>query len=65
MELVLLIALVIVSGIAEAVLSPFDMPGFGNLPAKAIGALFAFYLWTVFSCILGYAMFKRSDKLGL
>jgi hypothetical protein len=37
----------------------------GNIPAKFIGALVSFYLFTVFSCILGYALFKKSDKLAI
>ncbi len=57
------------SGLVGAVLGmifvPFDMPGFGNLPAKAIGSLFAFYLWIVFSCVLGFAIYKASDRLKL
>jgi hypothetical protein len=65
MGLVLIIASSIVGGIAGAVLAPFDLPGMGNLPAKAIGALFGFYLWVVFSSVLGYALFKKSDKLDL
>lgn len=65
MGLVLVIASGLVGAIAGAVLAPFDMPAFGNLPAKAIGALFGFYLSVVFSCILGYALFKKSDKLLL
>jgi hypothetical protein len=65
MGLILGIASLIVSGIAAAVFAPFDLPMFGNLPARAIGALFGFYLSVVFSCILGYAMFKKADKLQL
>lgn len=65
MGLVLVIASAIVGGIAGAILSPFDLPGMGNLPAKAIGALFGFFLWVVFSCILGYAIFKKSDALAI
>lgn len=65
MGLVLLIASMIVGGIAAIVLSPFDLPGFGNLPAKAVGALFGFYLSVVFSCILGYALFKKADQLQI
>lgn len=61
--------LLIASGFVGAVLGmifvPFDMPGFGNLPAKAIGSLFGFYLWIVFSCILGFALYKASDRLKL
>jgi Skp family chaperone for outer membrane proteins len=65
MGLVLVLASTIVGGIAGAILSPFDLPGMGNLPAKAIGALFGFFLWVVFSCILGYAIFKKSDELQI
>jgi hypothetical protein len=65
MGLVLVIASAIVGEIAGAIFSPFDLPGMGNLPAKAIGALFGFFLWVVFSCILGYAIFKKSDALAI
>lgn len=44
---------------------PFNLPGVGNLPAKAIGSLFGFYLSVVFTIVLGYALFKNSDKLQL
>lgn len=65
MGLVLVIASAIFAGLLSAVLSPFDLGGFGNLPVTAVSALFTFYLCVVFSCVLGYAMFKRADKLGL
>lgn len=61
--------LVIMSGIVGTflgmVFAPFDLPGFGNVPAKAIGALFGFYFSVVFSCVLGFALYKASDKLRL
>jgi flagellar biosynthesis protein FlhB len=65
MGLILLIASVVVGFVFAVALSAFDLPGFGNLPAKALGAIFSFYLWIVFSCILGYAIFKRSDALQI
>ena len=65
MGLELVVAYVIVSGIFALIFAPFDLPGFGNLPAKALGSMFTFYLSIVFSCILGYALFKNSDKLHL
>ena len=65
MSLILLIAVAFVSGILEMILAPFDLPGFGNLPAKALGSLFIFYVSVVFSCILGYALFKKAEKLKL
>lgn len=65
MGLVLLFLSLLVGVILGAVFSVFNMPAIGNLPATAIGAMFTFYLWAVFSCILGYALFKNADKLGL
>jgi len=63
------LVLVILSGIVGAllgmILAPFDLPGFGNVPAKAIGALFGFYFSVVFSCVLGFALYKASDRLKL
>lgn len=55
----------IVSLIAAAVFYPFDLPGFGNIPARMVMSLFAFYVTVVFSCILGYALYKNADKLHL
>jgi hypothetical protein len=52
-----------ISGVIGAVLSPFDLPGFGNVPAKAVGSLFSFYFSVVFACLLGFALLKASDRL--
>ena len=49
----------------KAILFPFKLPMFGNLPAIAIGSLITFYLSIVFSCLLGYALFKNADRLKL
>ncbi|HEX6124412.1 MAG TPA: hypothetical protein VFZ23_03490 [Pyrinomonadaceae bacterium] len=65
MGLALVIASGIVSVVTGVIFAPLDLPAFGNIPANAIGALVAFYLWVVFSCILGYALFKNSDKLQI
>ena len=65
MGLVLVIASLMLSGVASLVFSPFDLPMFGNIPARGVSGIFNFYLWVVFSCVLGYAMFKKSDKLHL
>ncbi|MBA2737284.1 MAG: hypothetical protein H0U50_10930 [Pyrinomonadaceae bacterium] len=51
--------------ILSVIFSPFDMPVMGNLPAKVFGSIFTFYFSIVFSCILGYALFKNADKLKL
>ncbi|MEO7539113.1 MAG: hypothetical protein ABIV21_03750, partial [Pyrinomonadaceae bacterium] len=55
----------LISGTIETALSPFDMPGLGNVPAKALASLFAFYFSVVFSCVLGFALYKASDRLKL
>jgi hypothetical protein len=65
MGLVLAILSIIVGSVLAAVLSPLDLPGFGNLPAKAIGAFFGFYLSVVFACVIAYALYKNADKLHL
>jgi VIT1/CCC1 family predicted Fe2+/Mn2+ transporter len=65
MGLVIVIVSAIVGGLLGMILAPFDLPGFANLPAKAIGSLFGFYFSVVFSCILGFALFKASDRLKL
>ncbi|MBP7415980.1 MAG: DUF4013 domain-containing protein [Pyrinomonadaceae bacterium] len=67
--LLMAFVLAVVSGTVGAILGAifyqFDMPGVGNLPAKALSSLFGFYITVVFSCVLGYALFKNSDKLKL
>lgn len=55
----------VVGFILGIVLSPFNMPRMGNLAATAIGSLFTFYFSVVFSCVLGYALYKASDRLNL
>jgi hypothetical protein len=65
MGFVLVITSVAFSAILAYIFSPFDMPGMGNLPAKAIGSIFEFYIWIVFPCILGFALFKASDRIQL
>lgn len=49
----------------SVILSPFQLPRLGNLPAVAIGSFVTFYFWIVFFCVLGYAMFKSADRLKL
>lgn len=63
----LLIAIVsgFIGGVLNAVFSPFNLPGMGNIPAKAVGSLFGFYFSVVFSCVIGYALYKASDRLKL
>lgn len=65
MGFLLLTAAVAIGALLNTIFFPFEMPGVGNLPAKAIGSLFGFYLWIVFSCVLGFALYKASDRLKL
>ncbi|MGB7203341.1 MAG: hypothetical protein WBD16_13920 [Pyrinomonadaceae bacterium] len=65
MSLLIIIVAGIIGGVVSAALIAFDMSGVGNLPAKFIGSLFGFYFSVVFSCVLGFAMYKASDRLKL
>ncbi|MFT3745372.1 MAG: hypothetical protein QM785_13895 [Pyrinomonadaceae bacterium] len=63
--LLLAIASGIIGGVLAAVFAPLDLPSVGNLPATAIGSLFGFYLSVVFSCVIGFALYKNAEKLKL
>lgn len=65
MGVLLLVIAIFVSFLLAIVFAAFAMAGMGNLPAQAIGSFFTFYFWVVFCCVLGYALFKNSDKLKL
>ncbi|MGB8507426.1 MAG: hypothetical protein WCD76_03395, partial [Pyrinomonadaceae bacterium] len=47
------------------VTAPFNMPFIGNLPATFINGTITFYSSLVIACVLGLALFKSSDKLGM
>lgn len=55
----------IVIAIPTMILQPFDMPGVGNLPAKAVGAFIGFYFWAVYACLIGLMLFRNREKLAL
>ena len=65
MSLLLVIAFGVVSTMFAVAFAAFDMPGMGNLPARALDSVVWFYLTIVFACILGFVMFKASDRLEL
>lgn len=65
MCLLILIMSGLVGGILSIVLSPFDLPTFGNIPAQFLGSFVSFYFTAVFSLTLGYAIYKNSEKLKL
>jgi hypothetical protein len=65
MTLAVVIMSVLVTGVLNTAFSAFDLPGIGNVPAKAIGSLFGFYFSVVFSCVIGFALYKGADRLKL
>lgn len=65
MGFLLLIVAGAVGFVLELLLLPFNLPRVGNLPALVLGSLATFYFSVVFSCILGYALFKSADRLKL
>ncbi|HLA95013.1 MAG TPA: DUF4013 domain-containing protein [Pyrinomonadaceae bacterium] len=65
MGFLLFVLAIFVGFILAIILSPFDLPGMGNLIAKALSSMVTFYICIVFSCIIGYALFKSADKLKL
>lgn len=60
---ILVICTIVLSVVLEIIFSPLNMPQIGNFPAIIVGSLFQFYIWIVFSIILGYALFKNSARL--
>jgi len=62
----LILVLFVAASVALAVIfSPFDLPRMGNMPAKLVESFIAFYFSIVFSCTLGFALYKNSEKLSL
>lgn len=55
----------VLSFIAYVVLSPFNMPFVGNLPARFVEGAITFYTSLVIACVLGLALYKSADKLGI
>lgn len=51
--------------IVSILLAPFDLPFFGNLPARFVDGIITFYTSLVVACILGFALYKCADKLGI
>lgn len=65
MGFLILLASGFVTFVLQMLLFPFNLPRIGNLAAIAAGSIFTFYFSVVFSCVLGYALFKNADRLSL
>jgi len=48
-----------------ALTAPFDLPLVGNLPGTFLGGVVTFYTSLVVACLLGLALFKSADRLGI
>ena len=54
------------AGVVVALLTaPFQMPFVGNVPGKFVGGAATFYGSLVVACVLGLALFKSADRLGI
>lgn len=65
MGFLLSVGMVLVMMVMSIIFMPFDMPRVGNIPAMLVGSFVWFYVLIVFSCLLGYALFKARDRLNL
>jgi len=54
-----------VLGIIGIVTAPLNIPLMGNLPANFLGGIVTFYFSLVTACLMGLALFKCADKLGI
>jgi hypothetical protein len=51
--------------VVGVVTAPFEMPIVGNLPGTFLGGVVTFYTSLVVACVLGLALFKSADRLGI
>jgi len=67
--LLIAVALIVIGGVVALIvgilLSPFNLPLLGNIPAKFVTSFFGFYLWAVFACSIGFLLFKSRSRLKL
>jgi hypothetical protein len=60
--ILLFIAYTVIGTTLNELFFVFNLPRLGNLPAIALTGIFSFYFIVVFSCTVGYALFKNADK---
>ncbi len=65
MFLILSVMSGVIAGTLELILSPFNLPRMGNLPATFVGSFVTFYFSVTLAVVLGFALYKNSDKLNL
>lgn len=64
MEFVLSIILGVVMVAVGVILSPFDLPKLGNIPATLVISFIYFYYYIAFAAMLGYAVYKCKNLLS-
>ncbi len=65
MAFVLVVLSIVVHAVLSNIFTGFDLPAVGNIPGAFIGYFFTFYFSVVFSCLIGYMLFKAADRLEL
>lgn len=55
----------LLSGLIGYLTKSFDLPIIGNLPGSFLTAMCSFYFYLVLAFLLGSALYKTSDELGL
>ena len=55
----------VAGAVVGIVTAPFDLPYIGNLPATFIEGALTFYFNLVIACVLGLALFKSADRVGI
>ena len=62
--ILIVVCTTVINAVLNTIFAPLELPKLGNIPANLVGSFFTFYFSIVFSCVLGYAFFKNSDKLN-
>ena len=65
MVLMVQIVSLVVGGVISIVTAPLALPFMGNVVGNFITATFTFYFNLVIACVLGLALFKCADRLGI
>ncbi len=65
MVLVVQIVSLFVGGVISIITAPLALPFMGNVVGNFINATFTFYFNLVIACVLGLALFKCADRLGI
>jgi hypothetical protein len=65
MYMVLQVIGIVLIVIVSVLTAPFNLPMIGNLPGTFLNGVLTFYLNLVIACLMGLALFKSADRLGI